>query len=120
MRLSHEEKRGFLTERRELFFRTICKEMASSDQLRLYFMEIDGAKAAGILCFDYKNKRYLYNSGFDPIHSKLSVGLLLKATALHDSIVNGFDYFDFLRGDENYKYDLGGIDSQLFSLSLHR
>lgn len=120
MRLSHEEKRGFLTEERESFFRAISKEMASVNQLGLYFMEVDGIKAAGVLCFDYKNKRYLYNSGFNPIYSKLSVGLLMKATTLHDAISSGFNYFDFLRGDEDYKYDLGGMDTQLYSLTIHR
>jgi len=94
--------------------------MASVNQLGLYFMEVDGIKAAGVLCFDYKNKRYLYNSGFNPIHSKLSVGLLMKATTLHDAISSGFNYFDFLRGDEDYKYDLGGVDTQLYSLTIHR
>lgn len=120
MRLSHEEKRGFLTPERETFFRAISKEMAASDHLRLYFMEIDGTKAASVLCFDYKGKRYLYNSGFNPIHSRFSVGLLMKAIALEEAISNGFGYFDFLRGSENYKYDLGGTDTQIYSLSLYR
>ena len=36
-----------------------------------------------------------------------SAGLLLKALTIRHAIDEGLAYYDFLRGDEAYKYDLG-------------
>ena len=36
------------------------------------------------------------------------MGLLLKATCLREAIEEGAHYYDFLRGDERYKYHMGG------------
>ena len=62
----------------------------------------------------------LYNSGYDPDYSKLSVGLLLKALCLKEAIEDGKEYLDFLRGKEPYKYDLGAKDVQLYQVILRR
>ena len=43
------------------------------------------------------------------------VGLLSKALALQRAIEQGLTRFDFLRGPEPYKYDLGARD-----LAVHR
>ena len=68
------------------------------------------------MCFDYGNSRFLYNSGYDPSYSALSVGLLLKALSLKNAIDDSMKYFDFLRGDERYKYHLGGEDHYLYTM----
>jgi CelD/BcsL family acetyltransferase involved in cellulose biosynthesis len=52
----------------------------------------------------------LYNSGYDPAFSQASVGIVSKAMALQSAIADGARAFDFLRGAEPYKYDLGGRD----------
>ncbi|PZC48400.1 MAG: Acetyltransferase involved in cellulose biosynthesis, CelD/BcsL family, partial [Chloroflexi bacterium] len=104
----------------ERFFRRIARAMGEAGYLKLFFMEIDGQRVAAVWCFDMGNVRYLYNSGFNPAFGHLSVGLLLKAFCLKDAIETGMDYFDFLRGDERYKYDLGAQDVVLYNMVVSR
>ena len=120
MRDSRQDKAMFLTPERERFFRHMAEEMARADVLKLFFMELSGRRVASALCFDYGQTRFLYNSGYDPEYGALSVGLLLKALCLRDAIEEGKRYFDFLRGNEPYKYDLGARDVNLYRLAIRR
>jgi len=78
--------------------------------LWLAFLEIDGVKAAASLNFDYKNKLWGYNSGVGREHMELSPGWVLLAHVIQWCCENGRDEFDFMRGDEEYKYRLGGVN----------
>ena len=120
MKSSKEVKRRFLTESRETFFRNIARETASTGVFRLFFMEINGERVATAMCFDYGRARMLYNSGFNPAYRAYSVGLLLKALCLGDAIKEGKQYFDFLRGSEPYKYDLGGQNRTVYHMVVKR
>ena len=120
MRKSKQEKRRFLTPERELFFRNIALETSEMGVFRLFFLELDGLRAATAICFDYLNARHLYNSGYDPDYSYYSVGLALKAMCVRDAIESGLECFDFLRGPEPYKYDLGAKDTVIYQLTVRR
>lgn len=120
MRQSMEEKSRFLTPQREAFFRDAGVALAERGILRLYFLEYEGKRVAAALCFDYRGQRLLYNSGFDPAYGHLSVGLVLKALTIKDAIERGLVYYDFLRGDEDYKFRLGGRSRRLFRLIVRR
>ena len=120
MRMSRADKEEYMTPERERFFRTLARRMAELDLIRLFFMEIDGARAAASLCFDYDRTRLLYNSGYDPGLSYYSVGLLLHAMCVRDAIENSLGYFDFLRGPEPYKAHLGGIQKSLYRMVVKR
>ena len=120
MRMSRADKEEYMTPERESFFRALARRMAELDQIRLFFMEIDGARAAASLCFDYGQSRLLYNSGYDPGLSYYSVGLLLHAMCVRDAIEQGLDYFDFLRGPEPYKAHLGGHQKSLYKMVVKR
>lgn len=120
MRDSRQDKAIFLTPERERFFRHMAEELARADVLKLFFMEVSGKRVATALCFDYGQTRFLYNSGFAPEYGYLSVGLLLKALCLRHAIGEGKRYFDFLRGSEPYKYDLGARDVNLYRLLIQR
>jgi CelD/BcsL family acetyltransferase involved in cellulose biosynthesis len=71
---------------------------------------VDAMRASVTLCFDYNKDIYLYNSAFNPAYSPLSVSLLLEVNDIQDAVKNGKKRFDFLSGNEPYKYDLGGQD----------
>ena len=47
----------------------------------------------------------LYNSGFAPERAALSPGVVLLAHLVRDAIGRGRKKFDFLRGEERYKYE---------------
>ena len=76
--------------------------------LWLAFLEIGGVKVAASLNFDYKNKLWGYNSGVSREHMELSPGWVLLAHTIQWCCENGRYEFDFMRGDEEYKYRFGG------------
>jgi CelD/BcsL family acetyltransferase involved in cellulose biosynthesis len=78
--------------------------------LWLAFLEVDGSKAAASLNFDYKNKLWGYNSGVGREHMELSPGWVLLAQVIQWCAENGRSEFDFMRGDEDYKYRFGGVN----------
>ena len=120
LRLSSQDKAQFMTEERERFFYSMAVGLASQGRLKLYFLEVNGVRAAAALCFDYGNSLLLYNSGYDPAYASLSVGLLNKALCIKEAVEDGKEFFDFLRGTEAYKYDLGGSPVPLYRMVIRR
>ena len=118
LRASSPDKEEFLTPERERFFLDVARESASRNLFRLYFLEVGGAEVAACICFDYGGAFLLYNSGYDPDYSRLSVGLLNKALSIKTAIEEGREVFNFLKGNERYKYNLGGRDEAVFRLRI--
>ncbi len=119
-RMSTPDKAVFMTAGRERFFRAAAVALAHECATRLAFLEIDGERVATSLSFVCRDVRYLYNSGYNPARSSLSVGLLNHALSIKKSIGEGLRVFDFMRGDEAYKYHLGGVDRAVFALTATR
>ena len=120
LRSSREDKAAFLNADRERFFHGLATAVAAEGLLKLFFLELDGVRVAGSLCFDFNGAYYLYNSGYDRDYAALSVGLLLKAACLRDAIERKKGRFDLLRGPETYKYHLGAKDHWLYKLVIRR
>ena len=118
MRVSREDKAAFMTARMESFFRSLAETMAEAKLLRFGILEISGKPVAAVMCFDYNDKVYLYNSGYDPEYGYLSVGLLSKLLSIKDSIERGRKCYDFLKGTEEYKYRLGGKEIPIYSCRI--
>lgn len=118
--LSGDEKAIFMNDQRRSFFEAMVRSLAEAGYIRLSFLEVGGARAASALCFDYENELFLYNSAYDPAYASLSVGLLCKVFCIRESILEGKRRFDFLRGAEPYKYDLGGQDVPIYRCVISR
>jgi len=112
--MSREDKASFMTPQIELFFKNLAKAMAEIGLLRFGIIELNNQPAAMTLGFDYKNAHFLYNSAYDPRFNYLSVGLLCKVLCLKESIEKGKKKWDFLKGAETYKYQLGGQEVPLY------
>ena len=117
---SRPDKKRFMNAERESFFTKVAIELGARGQVKLAFLELNGNRVATCIYFDYAGSYLLYNSGYDPSYANLSVGMLNKALAIRQAIEAGKRSFDFLRGDERYKYDLGGKDRRVFRLTLRR
>jgi CelD/BcsL family acetyltransferase involved in cellulose biosynthesis len=115
---SRQDKAVFLTEQMKSFFRLLADTMGGVGLLRLGVLELDTQPVAQIMCFDYNDCIYLYNSGYDPDYVSLSAGLLSKVLAIKDSIEKGKSRFDFLKGAEVYKYHLGGREVPLYRCQI--
>ena len=115
---NREDKVIFMTEKMASFFRTLAKTMAAENMLKLYFLDVNATPVATAICFNHNSRVYLYNSGFDTRFSSLSVGLLCKVFSIRDSIQNGNENYDFLKGAETYKYRLGGQEVPLYECKI--
>ncbi len=111
---SRDDKADFMTAGMEVFFRAMAMEMCGAGLFRGGILELDSVPVAAIITFDFNDIVYLYNSSLTEEHRALSVGVLSKVLCIRDSIERGKKRFDFLKGDEHYKYQLGGQEVQLY------
>jgi CelD/BcsL family acetyltransferase involved in cellulose biosynthesis len=117
---SRSDKETFMTEQMERFFRRVVPALAAEGRVEMIFLRLGGVRAACVLCFRTDGDILLYNSGYEPAYAGLSVGLLSKALALKRAIELGLKRFDFLRGAEPYKYDLGAVDVPVYRCAVRR
>ena len=118
--LSHPEKADFWNEGRRGFFREMAREMLMLGWLDLTIMRVDDHPVAANFSFDFDDRIYLYNSGFDPEERALSGGLVLIVQNIEEAIQGGRKAFDMLRGDEKYKYSYGAEDEFIMRVRLKR
>jgi len=116
--LNRKDKAEFMSTAMSAYFRDLIAALADHQMLRLYFLELEGNPAATVLCFDYDQVRYLYNSGYDAHYHDLSVGILSKVLSIQAGVEAGCRRYDFLKGAEVYKKRLGGQAVPLYTCKL--
>lgn len=114
------DKAAFLTPAMREQMRLILRAACDHGWLQLAFLEVDGKKAAAYLNFDYANRIWVYNSGLDPAFRALSPGWVLLAHLIQWANENGRQEFDFMRGNEEYKYRFGGVDRLVMRVRVIR
>ncbi len=114
------EKGTFLGPSREAFFRALARAGAAAGWFRLGALRLDGRPIAALFAIEHEGTLAAYNSAVAPDAAPLSPGILLHAHAMRDAIERGLRVYDLLRGDEPYKYDLGGVDVRLYRLEARR
>ncbi len=115
-RKSHPDKGKFMDDRMAEFFREVAEGFLAAGQLRLAFLSGAGGDVASVFQFRTGCGLLLYNSGYDPIRRAANPGLVLIAKCVEDAIAEGAPEYDFLRGTERYKYDLGGVDRLVYRI----
>lgn len=73
-----------------------------------------------MLAFDDGKTCFLYNAGMDPDARDVSPGITGTAMYFKDRLAAGRRRFDFLRGDEPYKYEWGATDEPIERLLVLR
>ncbi|NWF68638.1 MAG: GNAT family N-acetyltransferase [Chloroflexi bacterium] len=118
MAASSPEKAEFLQDpRNAMFFKNIVYEAFNKGWLQLNFLTVGGQPAAAYLNFDYAGQIMVYNSGLIPqTFGHLSPGIVLLCHNIRHAIENGRTIFDFLRGNERYKYRMGGKDLPVYMM----
>jgi CelD/BcsL family acetyltransferase involved in cellulose biosynthesis len=82
-----------------------AKYFAEKGWLRMYFLTVNDKPVAVELNLTYQKKMYCHLKGFDPTYFKYSVGHLLTSKILEECIEGGFSEYDFMQGEEAYKFD---------------
>jgi CelD/BcsL family acetyltransferase involved in cellulose biosynthesis len=120
-RASREDKAEFMTPPMRRFFGAVARRMLDAGYLRLCFLTINGEKAASLYAFEFDRKFLLYNSGYDPdAHAQLSPGWVILAYSIQYAIAAGCRVFDFMQGDEEYKYRFGSQDYKVMRVIITR
>ncbi|MFZ4812902.1 MAG: GNAT family N-acetyltransferase [Phototrophicaceae bacterium] len=119
MASADEDKAAFLTNPQHLdFFRRLMPSLHALGLLKLAFIYVDGVACAAYLNFDYANTLFVYNSGIArQKYGALSPGIVLLQYLVQWAIERGYSVFDFLRGNEDYKYKMGAKDVILYQLN---
>lgn len=118
---SRPDKNVFMDVRMRGFFEQMARVLFARGWLQLSFLEIQGVRAAAIMNFIYNNDVLVYNSGYDPVqYGAYSPGIVLFARSIQDAIAAGRRHYDFLRGNEEYKYRLGARDTLVMELHIQR
>ncbi len=85
------------------FHRAATERLFAAGQLRLAWLELDGAPAAVEYSLVGGNTIYAYQSGLDPAAAEHEPGNLALICMIQEAIAAGVKVLDLLRGDESYK-----------------
>jgi CelD/BcsL family acetyltransferase involved in cellulose biosynthesis len=122
MAASHPEKAAFLRNPQHVaFFRSFMPTAMARGWLQLAFQTYDDEPIAAYLNFDYNDHILVYNSGLNPNrYGALSPGIVLLANLIRWAIAHKKRTFNFLRGNEAYKYQMGGRDTRVYRIKAFR
>ena len=118
MAASDPQKEQFLQNPSNVtFFKNIAPIMQRCGWLQMNFLTVGDARAAAYINFVYGNRVLVYNSGLNHReYGQLSPGIVLLAYNIQYAIEQGYQVYDFLRGDETYKYRMGGRDTAVMNI----
>jgi CelD/BcsL family acetyltransferase involved in cellulose biosynthesis len=118
---SKQNKDEFMTPGMIAFFQALAKITYEAGWLELAFIDVNGKPAATYFDFAYRGMTLCYNSGYDPqAYAALSPGIVLLTELIEHAVKHQRKCFDFLQGNETYKYRMGAQDSQVFMVTLER
>ncbi len=110
---------AFASHAARAFHSGVATALLHAGNLRLHTLRLDGKPVAALYCFHKGRTTFYYLGGFDPTLAKLSPGTVLTAKAIQHAIeTDQATTFDFLRGDEGYKYKWGAQDRYNQRISL--
>ncbi len=119
--LSSVDKDDFMTEPMKAYFRDLATMLHANGWLVLATLAVNGEPASALFSMVWQGRWLLYNSGYDPVNFReLSTGIVLLAYCVQEAIRRGTPIFDFLQGNEAYKYRLGGQDTRVWRLVAQR
>ncbi len=116
---SSDDKARFWDEEHIAFFKSFLQKAAEKNWLRLFFLKIEGKAVSTMLIFEYNKQYYLYNSGYlSDAYTSLGTGAILTAYTIQHAIEHNMTRYDFLRGDEEYKFKFGAKAEPVFDLTF--
>ncbi len=107
-------------EQSRTWFRRLFELLGADGTFQLHFLAVGGRRIAAGAWFEDDTAWYLYNAGVDPEARELSPGVLMSAKAIEAAILAGRRRFDYLRGNEPYKYEWGAVDEPIQRLLVVR
>lgn len=108
------EKGSFMTKENIEYFNCLFKIPG----WKIYYLHSDLGDLAFAFVYESKEGIYLYNSSKNPNFDNLNSGIVLIDLLIQKLINEKKLFFDFLKGTERYKFDLGGNAVQLYDVDI--
>ena len=100
------------------FHHDVAAAMTAHGTLHLLRLFVGGALSGVFYGFLRGEHAYAYASGTDPTLAPVGPGTLLIGAAVEAAHAAGARDFDFLRGQEAYKYDWGAVDRPTMQITI--
>ncbi len=105
----------FVAGHRGDFHKRIAALWLEMKRLRFYTITHKQQPIGFLYCY-YHNHKILYmQAGFHPDYGKYGLGNQLMLRAMNDGMAGGADEFDFMRGNESYKYKWTSLFRELYT-----
>lgn len=101
------------------FIKEVSLRLSQRGFLDLSCLKVDGKIAAIALSLVYNNRFFYYIPSYNAEFSKLSISRLLIFDLVRKCFDNRFDEFDFMLGEESYKYDWAPVVEPLYYLTIY-
>jgi hypothetical protein len=108
----------FSTQESRSFDVDVAKCFANKGWVAFYFLTVKDEPIAAQYCLEYKQKMLYGLGGFDPDYSQYSVGNLLLAKVIEDCIKRRIEEYDFMKGDEPYKFQWSAAYRRNFGVRI--
>lgn len=101
----YERKSRFSGKNLRPILDTFLSRCNGDSPVQIDLLSVSGQVVAGLLHLRYRNTLAMYLMAIDKeFNSKISLGNILVGLCIKNSIAAGLDTYDFLKGDESYKF----------------
>ena len=108
------EKGKYMTDTVESFYKSLIEQ----ENWYIYYINYNDSMLSSAFVYESEIVDYLYNSCRDHTLEEFNIGTYLNDQLLQNSIKNKKRYFDYLKGEEKYKFNFGGQVHQLYDLKI--
>ncbi len=108
----------FSTEKGARFYTELAQVFSKKGWFDLALLKVNDKVVASSYSFIYGGKFYYYIPAYDPEYYDYSPGALLLKSLLKDSFKGGIKEFDFMKGEEDYKYRWASHERQNFAFVI--
>ncbi len=112
------EEGVFVSQAKRQFYQEMSSFFLSRGWLRFYSLTVDDRYVAHQFCFEYQEKIFLLQEGYDPKWAEHAVGNVLRAFIFRDSIERKVAVYDFLGGVTSHKLSWAAAVKKSFRLSM--
>jgi CelD/BcsL family acetyltransferase involved in cellulose biosynthesis len=117
----YENQWGKRSGRHRAFMNAFIQLARRKDWLEVECLRQGGKYIAAILHMTYNRTKYSYLTAVDKnFNRRVSAGNVLVGLALQDAIERNMEIYNFLRGDEPYKYHWANSGEQLLHFSYQK
>lgn len=113
-----EGKNEFMTNQMSSFFMQNLSLLMDNKMLKMHNLIENNNLVAQSIGFVSNQKYYLYNIAINKYYYPYSPGFILNKLLIEEAIKNKYKIYDFLQGNEHYKYQLGAKDKHIYKITI--